>query len=75
MLYEVITTSAPAGIRNLTMGSQKTHYAQLDADREKGCIRSVEKAYNKDGGLAVLKGNIRITSYNVCYTKLLRSSM
>ncbi|SMO50990.1 dihydroxy-acid dehydratase [Saccharicrinis carchari] len=53
-----IYTSAPAGIRNLTMGSQKTHYAKLDLDREKGCIRSVKNAYNKDGGLAVLKGNI-----------------
>jgi dihydroxy-acid dehydratase len=53
-----IYTSAPAGIRNLIMGSQNTQYAQLDLDREKGCIRSVEKAYNKDGGLAVLKGNI-----------------
>ena len=55
-----IYTSAPAGIRNLTMGSQKTHYAKLDTDREKGCIRSVKNAYNKDGGLAVLKGNIAL---------------
>lgn len=55
-----IFTSAPAGIRNLTMGSQKTHYAKLDIDREKGCIRSVKNAYNKDGGLAVLKGNIAL---------------
>ncbi|GAF01868.1 dihydroxy-acid dehydratase [Saccharicrinis fermentans] len=55
-----IYTSAPAGIRNLKMGSQKTHYAQLDLDRERGCIRSVENAYNKDGGLAVLKGNIAV---------------
>ncbi|WP_066630522.1 dihydroxy-acid dehydratase [Labilibacter marinus] len=53
-----IYTSAPAGIRNLTMGSQKTHYAKLDVDRANGCIRSVDEAYNKDGGLAVLKGNI-----------------
>ncbi len=55
-----IYTSAPAGIRNLIMGSQKTHYAKLDIDREKGCIRAVKYAYNKDGGLAVLKGNIAL---------------
>ncbi len=53
-----IYSSAPAGIRNLVMGSQRTQYAKLDLDREKGCIRSIENAYNKDGGLAVLKGNI-----------------
>ncbi|WP_282036046.1 dihydroxy-acid dehydratase [Saccharicrinis aurantiacus] len=53
-----IYSSAPAGIRNLVMGSQKTMYARLDLDRERGCIRSIEGAYNKDGGLAVLKGNI-----------------
>ncbi len=53
-----IYTSAPAGIRSITMGSQKTHYAHLDLDRAGGCIRSVEKAYSQDGGLAVLKGNI-----------------
>ncbi|WP_075603364.1 dihydroxy-acid dehydratase [Saccharicrinis aurantiacus] len=53
-----IYSSAPAGIRNLVMGSQKTMYARLDLDRKRGCIRSIEGAYNKDGGLAVLKGNI-----------------
>lgn len=46
------------GSRNLIMGSQENYYPELDTDREKGCIRNVEHAYNKDGGLAVLYGNI-----------------
>jgi dihydroxy-acid dehydratase len=40
------------------MGSHNTMYKELDTDREKGCIRSVKYPYNKDGGLAVLFGNI-----------------
>ncbi|MFV0593649.1 MAG: dihydroxy-acid dehydratase [Draconibacterium sp.] len=50
--------SAPGGGRNLVMGSQESQYKELDTDREKGCIRDMEHAYNKDGGLAVLFGNI-----------------
>jgi dihydroxy-acid dehydratase len=50
--------SAPAMEKSLVMGSQSTMYKELDDDREKGCIRSVEHPYNKDGGLAVLFGNI-----------------
>jgi dihydroxy-acid dehydratase len=50
--------SAPSLVKNLKMGSQNTLYRDLDTDREKGCIRSVEHPYNKDGGLAVLYGNI-----------------
>ncbi len=46
------------GRRNLVMGSQENYYPELDTDREKGCIRDYEHAYNKDGGLAVLYGNI-----------------
>lgn len=46
------------GSRNLVMGSQDNYYTALDTDREKGCIRDMEHAYNKDGGLAVLYGNI-----------------
>lgn len=46
------------GSRNLVMGSQDNYYTALDSDREKGCIRDMEHAYNKDGGLAVLYGNI-----------------
>ncbi|MCK3683413.1 dihydroxy-acid dehydratase [Maribellus sp. YY47] len=50
--------SAPGGGRNLVMGSQESTFKALDDDREKGCIRDIEHAYNKDGGLAVLFGNI-----------------
>jgi dihydroxy-acid dehydratase len=50
--------SAPAQKKNLVMGSQSTYYNDLDTDREKGCIRSVDHPYSKDGGLAVLYGNI-----------------
>ncbi len=50
--------SAPGGGRNLVLGSQDSYYKELDFDREKGCIRDYEHAYNKDGGLAVLYGNI-----------------
>jgi dihydroxy-acid dehydratase len=46
------------GSRNLVMASQENYYTDLDTDREKGCIRNIEHAYNKDGGLAVLYGNI-----------------
>ena len=44
--------------RNLVLGSQGTEHESLDLDREKGCIRDIEHAYNPDGGLAVLYGNI-----------------
>jgi dihydroxy-acid dehydratase len=50
--------SAPSGQKNLELGSQSTYYDQHDTDRRNGCIRSVQNAYNKDGGLAVLYGNI-----------------
>ncbi len=50
--------SAPAGKRNLVMGSQESRYDALDTDREKGCIRDLSHAYSQDGGLAVLSGNI-----------------
>ena len=50
--------SAPAGKFNLVMGSQECYYKELDADRASGCIRDMEHAYSKDGGLAILKGNI-----------------
>ena len=50
--------SSPAGVRNLVMGSQDTLYAELDVDRKAGCIRDLEHAYSRDGGLAVLYGNI-----------------
>ncbi|MEG2513739.1 MAG: dihydroxy-acid dehydratase [Bacteroidaceae bacterium] len=50
--------SAAAGKFNLVLGSQDTYYKELDTDRANGCIHDVEHAYSKDGGLAVLKGNI-----------------
>ena len=53
-----IYTSAPANKFNIQWGSQNTYYQALDADRANGCIRDLEHAYSKDGGLAVLKGNI-----------------
>jgi dihydroxy-acid dehydratase len=52
--------SAPGGGRNLVMGSQETYYKELDTDREDGCIRDYEHSYSKDGGLAVLYGNIAL---------------
>ena len=51
-------TSAPGNRFNLKLGSQDNYYKELDTDRAHGCIRDVEHAYSKDGGLAVLKGNI-----------------
>jgi dihydroxy-acid dehydratase len=44
--------------RNLVMASQSALFKNLDKDRAKGCIRDLEHAYNKDGGLAILFGNI-----------------
>jgi dihydroxy-acid dehydratase len=53
-----IYKSAPARRFNLVMGSQSVQYPELDDDRVNGCIRSVEHAFTKDGGLGILKGNI-----------------
>lgn len=53
-----VYSSAPANRFNLVMGSQNEQYAELDKDRASGCIRDMQHAYTKDGGLAVLKGNI-----------------
>jgi len=50
--------SAPAGRFSTKMGSQNELYPSLDTDRANGCIRDIEHAYTKDGGLAVLFGNI-----------------
>jgi dihydroxy-acid dehydratase len=52
--------SAPSMEKSLVMGSQNTSYNDLDTDREKGCIRLVNNPYSKDGGLAVLYGNIAL---------------
>ena len=53
-----IYSSAPGGKFSNVMGSQETYYESLDTDRENGCIRDIEHAYMKDGGMAVLFGNI-----------------
>ena len=51
--------SAPGNLgRNLVLGSQEKYYTDLDLDRQKGCIREVDSAFSKEGGLAVLYGNI-----------------
>lgn len=53
-----IYSSAPGNRYNIVMASQNAQFKELDTDRENGCIRSVAHAYTKDGGLAILKGNI-----------------
>lgn len=50
--------AAPGRRFSTQMGSQNEHWPSLDTDRAAGCIRDVEHAYTKDGGLAVLHGNI-----------------
>ncbi len=50
--------SAPAEKKSAVLGSQDKMYAELDLDREKGCIRDIAHCYYPDGGLAVLSGNI-----------------
>ena len=55
---ENLYRSAPCGVRTVKLGENESTYKELDTDREKGCIRSLESAYSKDGGLAVLYGNI-----------------
>ena len=53
-----IYKSAPGGKFSTKMGSQDAQWPQLDTDRATGCIRDIEHAYTRDGGLAVLFGNI-----------------
>ncbi len=50
--------AAPGGVRTTAPFCQDQRYAELDLDRSRGCIRDLEHAYSKDGGLAVLYGNI-----------------
>ena len=50
--------SAPAGHYSREMASQQCYYESLDTDRSQGCIRDIAHAYFRDGGLAVLTGNI-----------------
>ena len=53
-----IYSSAPGGKFSTVMGSQNAQWPSLDTDRVNGCIRDIEHAYTKDGGMAVLFGNI-----------------
>lgn len=55
---ERIYRSAPGRKFSTVMGSQDEQWDTLDTDRSAGCIRDIEHAYTKDGGLAVLFGNI-----------------
>jgi len=59
-------SAGPAGIRTTKAFSQNCRWDSVDDDRENGCIRKLEHAYSKDGGLAVLSGNIAI---NGCVVK------
>ena len=52
--------AGPAGIPTQTPFSQDTRWPSLDLDRRSGCIRSVAHAYSRDGGLAVLYGNLAV---------------
>lgn len=62
VVWEVVSKymAAPGNIRNLYLGSQERYYRELDKDIYTGCIRDIANAYSKDGGLAVLKGNLAI---------------
>ncbi len=54
-----IASSAPGNtVGNRVMGSQTATFEELDTDRAAGCIRDIAHAYSKDGGLAILEGNI-----------------
>ena len=53
-----IYSSAPAGVFCNKLGAQDTQYETLDTDREKGSLRDIEHDYTKDGGMAILFGNI-----------------
>ncbi|WP_149184398.1 dihydroxy-acid dehydratase [Streptomyces sp. TRM49041] len=52
--------AAPGCKRSAEAFSQSERWEALDEDAENGCIRSAEHAYSKDGGLAVLKGNLAV---------------
>lgn len=74
--YDILTTknsniikmfkAGPGKIRTKNPYSQKYRWETLDTDRENGCIRSLKHAYSKDGGLAVLYGNLAV---NGCIVK------
>jgi dihydroxy-acid dehydratase len=54
-----VYSSAPGNKgRNLELGSQDSYYRELDKNRGSGCIRDIDHAYSREGGLAILFGNI-----------------
>lgn len=57
---EKIYKSTAANKFSIKMASQETYWDSFDTDRANGCIRDVEHAYSKDGGMAILKGNIAL---------------
>ncbi|MFW1802385.1 dihydroxy-acid dehydratase, partial [Acinetobacter nematophilus] len=59
VVYEFFR-SAPGGVPTQTAFSQNRYYQTLDGNRETGEIRNAEHAFSKDGGLAVLYGNIAV---------------
>ena len=59
-------SAAPGGVPTQVAFSQSARWKELDLDREKGVIRDAQHPFSKDGGLAVLKGNIAI---NGCIVK------
>jgi dihydroxy-acid dehydratase len=63
---DIFSSAAAGRERNLVMGSQDARYSELDSDRVSGCLRDKAHAYNPDGGLAVLFGNI---AQNGCIVK------
>ena len=58
--------AGPAGIPTQVAFSQSTRWPSLDTDRAEGCIRSLDHAFSREGGLAVLVGNIAL---NGCVVK------
>ncbi|WP_329050789.1 dihydroxy-acid dehydratase [Amycolatopsis sp. NBC_01488] len=50
--------AAPGGVRTTEAFSTENRWSSLDTDAAGGCIRDVEHAYTKDGGLAILRGNL-----------------
>jgi dihydroxy-acid dehydratase len=55
-------SAAPGGVPTQVAFSQSARWEELDLDREKGVIRDAQHPFSKDGGLAVLKGNLRSTA-------------
>jgi dihydroxy-acid dehydratase len=57
---QVFFRAGPGGVPTQVAFSQDKRWDSLDTDRESGCIRDLKHAYSKDGGLAVLYGNIAL---------------